>query len=119
MEGPSQQVDGVLQRMLGLEQSVASLEPMTRTLTEPAPAPAAPAEQVVVLSAEANGVPMRTPAAAPPSAAHRYRKGPKPGRKQRARVGRVYPIDRYRRTPQPVWEALFREPGVAAATLPG
>jgi hypothetical protein len=28
-------------------------------------------------------------------------------------VGAVYPIDRYRRTPEQVWEALFREPGAA------
>jgi hypothetical protein len=60
VENPYQQVNGVLQRMLGLEQSVASLEPMTRTMAEAvegywaeqAPAPAARAEQVVVLSAD-------------------------------------------------------------------
>ena len=31
-----------------------------------------------------------------------------------ARVGTVYRIDRDRRTPEQVWEALFREPGAVA-----
>jgi hypothetical protein len=34
VESPYQQMNGVLQRMLGLEQSVASLEQMTRTMAE-------------------------------------------------------------------------------------
>ena len=34
VESPYQQFNGVLQRMLGLEQSVASLEQMTRTMAE-------------------------------------------------------------------------------------
>jgi hypothetical protein len=122
VESPYQQVKGVLQRMLGLEQSVASLEQMTRTMAETvegfwveqAPAPAARAEQVVVLSADGKGVPMRKPAAAPSIAAHQHQKGPKPGRKKMAVVGTVYQIDRYRRTPEEVVEALFREPGAAA-----
>jgi hypothetical protein len=53
VDGPYQPINGVLQRMWGLEQSVASLEPMTRTRgeaiegfgVEQAPAPAARAEQ--------------------------------------------------------------------------
>jgi hypothetical protein len=122
VESPYQQFNGVLQRMLGLEQSVASLEQMTRTMAEavegcwrsPAPAPAARAEQVGVLSADGQGVPMRKPAAAPPMTAHQHRKGPKPGRKKMAWVGTVYPIDRYRCTPEAVVQALFREPGAAS-----
>jgi DNA-binding transcriptional ArsR family regulator len=122
VETPYQQVNGVLQRMLGLKQSVASLEQMTRTLAEAvegywaeqAPAPAARAGQIVVLSADSKGVPMRKPAAAPPIAAHQHQKGPKPGRKKRAVVGTVYQIDRHRRTPEEVVQALFREPGAAA-----
>jgi hypothetical protein len=121
VESPYQQFNGVLQRMLGLEQSVASLEQMTRTMAEavegfwaePTPIPAARAEQIVVLSADGKGVPMRKPAAAPPIAAHQHQKGPKPGRKKMAVVGTVYQIDRYRRTPEEVVEALFREPGTA------
>jgi hypothetical protein len=98
-ESPYQQVTSVLQRMWGLEPSVASFEPM---------------RQVVGLSADSKGVPRRQPAAAPPRAAHQPPKGPKPGRKKRAGVGTVYPSDRPRRTPQEVVQALFRAPGAAA-----
>jgi hypothetical protein len=122
VESPYQQMNGVLQRMLGLKQSVASLEQMTRTMAEAvegfwaeqSPAPAARAEQVVVLSADGKGVPMRKPATAPSIAAHQHQQGPKPGRKKRAVVGTVYQVDRYRRTPEEVVAALFREPGAAA-----
>ena len=126
VESPYQQVNGVLQRMLGLEQSVASLEPMTRTLAaavegywaEQAPAPAARAEPVIVMSADGKGVPMRKPAAAPPMAAHQHQKGPQPGRKKRAVVGTVYQIDPYRRMPEEVLEALFRAPEAAMPSRP-
>jgi hypothetical protein len=119
VESPYQQFNGVLRRMLGLEQSVASLEQMTRTMAEAvegfwaeqAPVPAARADQIVVLSADGKGVPMRKPAAAPPIAAHQHQKGPKPGRKKMAVVGAVYQVDRYQRTPEEVVQALFREPG--------
>jgi hypothetical protein len=122
VESPYQQVKGVLERMLGLKQSVASLEQMTRTMAEAAegfwaeqsPVPVARAEQVIVLSADGKGVPMRKPAAAPPIAAHQHQQGPKPGRKKMAVVGTIYQIDRHRRTPEEVVQALFREPGAAA-----
>jgi len=122
VESPYQQFNEVLQRMLGLEQSVASLEQMTRTMAEAvegfwaeqAPVPAARAEQIVVLSADGKGVPMRKPAATPPIAAHQHQQGPKPGRKKMAGVGAVYQVDRYQRTPEEVVQALFREPGAAA-----
>ena len=122
VESPYQQVAGVLRRMLGLEQSVASLEQMTRTMAEAvegfwaeqSPVPAARTEQVIVLSADGKGVPMRKPATAPPIAAHQHQKGPKPGRKKMAVVGTAYQVDRYQRTPEEVVEALFREPGAAA-----
>jgi hypothetical protein len=119
VESPYQQINGMRQRMLGLEQSVASLEPMTRTMAaavegcwaEQSPVPVARAEQVIVLSADGKGVPMRKPAAAPPMAAHQHQKGPKPGHKKMAMVGTIYQIERYRRTPEQVVEALFHEPG--------
>jgi hypothetical protein len=112
-ESPSQQVNRVVQRRWGLEPSVASLEQMRRTLAEAvegvgaeqSPVPPARAEQLGVLSAEGQGVPRRKPAATAPMAAHQPPKGLKPGRKQRAGVGAVYPMDRYRRTPEDVVEA--------------
>jgi len=125
VENPYQQVNQVLSRILGLEQSVASLEQMTRTVatavddyraTQP-PAPVAEAPQVIVLSGDGKGVPIRKPATAPPISAHDHQPGPKPDRKKMALVGAVYQIDPYPRTPHEVVEALFHDP-VAAPLHP-
>jgi hypothetical protein len=90
VENPYGQVNTVLARILGLTQSVASLEAMTQTLggavvgyaaARPAPAPAT-GGQVVVLSADGKGIPLRKPADAPAIAAHDHARGPnEPGRK--------------------------------------
>ena len=125
VETPYGQVNAVLGRILGLEQSVASLEAMTRTLAgavdgyDAARPPAAPAtgEQIVVLSADGKGVPIRKPADAPAIAAHDHARGPKPDRKKMAVLGAVYQIDPYMRTAGAVVEALFRDP--AAKPEPG
>src|SRR5512144_778628 len=131
VDNPYQQVNQVLLRMLGLEQSVASLEQMTRTLatavddfraTQP-PAPVADASQVLVLSGDGKGVPIRKPATAPPIQAHDPQRGPKPERKKMALVGAVYHIEPYRRTPPEVLAALFHDsatapPGRATAPRP-
>jgi hypothetical protein len=123
VENPYGQVDAVLERILGLKQSVASLETMTRTLagavagyeaTRPAPAPAT-GEQIVVLSADGKGVPLRKPADAPAIAAHDHARGPKPDRKKMAVLGAAYQIDPHVRTPLAVVEALFRDPTVPPA----
>ena len=124
VENPYGQVDAVLGRILGLKQSVASLETMTRTLAgavagyEATRPPAAPATgaQLVVLSADGKGVPLRKPADAPAIAAHDHARGPKPGRKKMAVLGAAYPIEPHVRTPLAVVEALFRDP---AAPTPG
>ena len=123
VENPYQQVNHVLSRILGLEQSVASLEQMTHTLaaavddfraTQP-PTPVAAAAQVIVLSGDGKGVPIRKPATAPPIRTHEHQRGPKPDRKKMALVGAVYQIEPYPRTPHQVVEALFHDP---AATVP-
>jgi hypothetical protein len=118
VENPYGQVNAVLGRMLGLKQSVASLETMTRTLAgavagyEAARPPAATAtgEQIVVLSADGKGVPLRKPADAPAIAAHDHARGPKPDRKKMAVLGAIYQIDPHVRTPLAVVESLFRQP---------
>ncbi len=124
VENPYAQVDAVLERILGLKQSVASLETMTRTLagavagyeaTRPAPAPAT-GEQIVVLSADGKGVPLRKPADAPAIAAHDHARGPKPDRKKMAVLGAAYHIEPHPRTAEAVVESLFRDP---AAPTPG
>jgi hypothetical protein len=118
VEMPYGQVNTVREPMLGLNQSVANLETMSRRLAgqvegfwaaQPAPAPAAEGE-VVVLSADAKGVPMRQSAAVVPIREHLPRPGPKPGRKKMALLGAAYHIEPYVRTPEQVLEALFREP---------
>jgi hypothetical protein len=118
VEMPYGQVNAVLEPMLGLKQSVAGLEQTSRKLAaqvegfwaeQPAPAAALEAE-VVVLSADGKGVPMRKAREAPPISAHAHQRGPKPGRKQMALVGAAYHIEPYLRTPEQILEALFQEP---------
>jgi hypothetical protein len=122
VETPYAQVNAVLARILGLKQSVASLETMTRTLagavagyeaTRPAPPPAT-GEQIVVLSADGKGVPLRKPADAPAIAAHDHARGPKPDRKKMAVLGAAYQIEPHVRTPLAVVETLFRDPATPA-----
>ena len=123
VENPYGQVDAVLERILGLKQSVASLETMTRTLagavagyeaTRPPPAPAT-GDQIVVLSADGKGVPLRKPADAPAIAAHDHARGPKPDRKKMAVLGAASPIEPHVRTPLAVVEALFGDPAATPA----
>ena len=118
VETPYGQVNAVLGRILGLKQSVASLETMTRTLagavegyeaTRP-PAALATGEQIVVLSADGKGVPIRKPSDAPAIAAHDHARGPKPDRKKMAVLGAAYQIEPHVRTPLAVVEALFCDP---------
>jgi hypothetical protein len=118
VEAPYAQVNAVLGRILGLEQSVASLETMTRTLAgavtsyeaaRPVPTPAT-GEQIVVLSADGKGVPIRKPADAPAIAAHDHARGPKPDRKKIAVLGAAYQIEPCPRTAAAVVESLFRDP---------
>src|SRR5512147_1589106 len=127
VETPYQQVNHVLSRIRGLGQSVASLEQMTHTLaaavddfraTQP-PAPVAEAPQLIVLSGDGKGVPLRKPATAPPIRAHDHQRGPKPERKKMALVGAVYQIAPYPRTPHEVVEALFHDPAAAPVRVTG
>lgn len=110
------QAGGTVARMLGLKQSVDSLERMNAQMAESVPAFRAertlpPAEEegdIVVSSADGKGVVMRRVAGeqAPPT--HRT-KGEKASRKEMAIVGAVYSVDAYVRTPQDVVAALFND----------
>jgi hypothetical protein len=103
-----------VQRMLGLKQSVDSLEHMNQEMAQEATTfmltrPLAEAEgEVVVASADQKGIVMRRSADDPPPKAHRT-KGDKASRKRMATVATVYTVDRYRRTPEEVVAALFRD----------
>ena len=112
-----------VQRMLGLAQSVDSLEHMNQEMAEQAttfllnrPQPEAEGE-VVVASADQKGIVMRRSADDPPPKAHRT-KGDKASQKRMTTVATVYTVDRYRRTPEEVVAALFRDAAEPARDRP-
>src|SRR5512147_1050247 len=80
--------------------------------TQP-PAPVAEAPQLIVLSGDGKGVPLRKPATAPPMQAHDHQRGLTPDRQKMALVGAVYQIAPYPRTPHEVGDALFHDPAAA------
>jgi hypothetical protein len=101
-------------RMLGLKQSVDSLEHMNQEmahdvtnfmLTQPVPKQEG---EIVVSTADQKGIVMRRQADDPPPKAHRT-KGDKASQKRMATVGAVYTVDRYVRTPEEVLASLFRD----------
>jgi hypothetical protein len=119
VEGPYAEVTTTLSRILGLSQSVHSLERSNRRLSEAVapfwaaqPVPPAAAEgELVVAGSDGKGVSIRGAKPTPTMAEPPLKCGPKPGRKRMALVGTVYTVDRYVRTPETVLEALFAEPG--------
>lgn len=116
---PAQQF---LDEMLGVKPSVRSLEHMNQTMAEFAanfayqqPAPPADEEgELLVLTGDGKGVPMRREAAA---TSGRRKKGEKTP-KQMAYVGAVYTIDRFVRTPEQVLEELARREQAAQRPAP-
>ncbi len=108
------QAKSTVARMLGLQQSVDSLERMNAQMAQSVEAfraertlpPAAEEGEIVVSSADGKGVVMRRAEGeeAPPT--HRT-KGEKASRKEMAIVGAVYTVDRYVRTHAEVVAALF------------
>jgi len=108
------QVSTTIQRMLGLKQSVDSLEQMNQEMAEPVttfmlnrPQPETERE-VMVASADQKGIVMRRQPGESAASAHRG-KGEKASRKRMATVAAAYSVDRYRRTPEEVVAALFRD----------
>ena len=108
------QASTTVQRLLGLKQSVDSLEHMNQEMAQETTTfmlnrPQPEAEGVmVVASADQKGVVLRRSADNPPPQAHRT-KGDKASQKRMATVATVYPVERYRRTPAEVVAALFRD----------
>ena len=101
-------------RILGLKQSVDSLEHMNQEmakevtnfmLTQPTPQTEG---EIAVASADQKGIVMRRQADDPAPKAHRT-KGDKASQKRMATVATVYTVDRHRRTPEEVVSALFRD----------
>ena len=108
------QARSVVAKILGLKQSVDSLEQMNQQMAVEAPAfllnrplPDT-AGEILVASADGKGIVMRRAADDPAPKAH-LTKGDKASQKRMATVGTVYTVDRYVRTPEQVVAALFRE----------
>lgn len=118
VETPYAQVSATLERILGFSQPMDSLERMNRKMANAVgefwemqpPPPAREAGELVVVTADGKGVPIRCAADQAAIEDHRPKKGPKPNRKKMATLGAVYTIERHRRTPEEVAEALFRDP---------
>jgi hypothetical protein len=110
--GPSAQA---IERILGLRQSVDSLERINEEMSEyvvdfweAQAKPKARAQgEVLVVSGDGKGIVMRRPDKAQVPA-HRH-KGDKASHKRMATVGTAYTVDRYVRTPEEVLAALFRD----------
>jgi len=108
------QASKTLARVLGLRQSVDSLEHMNQEMAEGVttfmlnqPQPEQEG-QIVVASADQKGVVMRRGADDPPPKAHRT-KGDKASQKRMATVVTVYTVDRYPRSAEEIVAALFRD----------
>jgi hypothetical protein len=116
-----------LHDLLGLRPSVRSLEHLSRAVAEPAaafadsrPAPPPAAEgELLVLTADGQGVPMRRPAAAGGRRRHpRRQKGERANKKQMACVGAACTIDRFVRTADDVVEEVRRGQRAAGRPVP-
>jgi hypothetical protein len=114
VEEAFRQASSTVARMLGLQQSVDSLERMNTQMAESVEdfraervlPPAAEEGEIVVGSADGKGVVMRRGEGEKAPPAHRT-KGEKASRKEMAIVGAVYTVNRYVRTPAEVVAALF------------
>ena len=126
LEMPFAQVAASVEKLLGLRQSVHSLERCGRNLSQEVPAfwqaqPVPPAEEegaLLVCSADGKGVPMRQAGEPSPIGAVKPEKGVRPGTKKMALLGAVYSVDAHRRTPEEVFAALFRSANPAPQQPP-
>jgi hypothetical protein len=118
VEQPFGTVAKSLQTLLGLKQSVDTLEHGNQQMAEVAdafraaqPAPDPQVEGELLVATEDNkGVPMVRPVENAPVGAHR-KKGEKANKKQMACIGCVYTVNRHVRTPGELVAVLFREEG--------
>lgn len=123
LEMPFNQVSATIEKILGLRQSVHSLERSGRHLAEEVasfweaqPTPPAEAEgALLVCTADGKGVPMRQSAEQACIDGVKLDKGMRAGSKKMALIGSVYTIEAYLRTPDEVLNALFRTPVTSPA----
>jgi hypothetical protein len=109
-------VGETLLSILGLKQSVDTLERNNQQMAETAPSfrdqqppvEAAKEGELLVVSEDNKGIPMVRPVEEKPVGAHR-KKGEKANKKQMATIGCVYSVDRHVRTPEELLATLFRD----------
>jgi hypothetical protein len=107
----------VIKTILGLSQSVDTLERTNQQMAEAAPVfresqgPVDLAKEgdLLVVTEDNKGIPMVRPVEEKPAGAHRS-KGEKANKKQMACIGCVYSVDRHQRTPEELVATLFRDP---------
>jgi hypothetical protein len=108
-----------LEMILGLSVPVDSLERMNRNMAESVAGfreslkkpPAKEEGEILVVTGDGKGIPMRRPADQRPVGARR-KKGEKANKKQMATLGCVYTVDPKLRTAEDVVKALFREQSI-------
>jgi hypothetical protein len=107
-----------IQRIMGLGQTLGSLEQMNRSMADDVEAfyaaqPVPPPEQeasILVLTADGKGVPMRRdPKQDAPAPSGRLKKGQKAGKKREACVGGVYTVEPFVRTVEDVVNEVLRK----------
>ena len=114
---PYAAVSATLERILGFEQSVHTLERNQREMAAAAedfwnerpPPPPEQEGEILVCTADGKGVPMRGGAKMAAGMEPPATGGMRPGSKKMALLGAVYTIDPLVRTPEQVLEALFAE----------
>src|SRR5262249_23094418 len=123
VEQAFRQAAGTVGRILGLKQPVDSLEHMNQEMAKGVttfminrPQPQAEGE-ILVASADQKGIVMRRAVDDPAPKSHRS-KGDKASKKRMATVATVYSVDRYRRTPEEIVAALFRDAPEPSAKRP-
>jgi len=118
VQGSYEESRRTVERVLGIGQSVRSLEQMNVSMAqsvepfrESQPAPPAKEEgSILVLTADGKGVPMRRDAERdPPAIRGRRQKGEKANKKRMACVGGGYTIDPFVRTAEEVVEEVLRD----------
>jgi hypothetical protein len=115
-----------LRQLLGLSPSVRAAEQMTQRMAADAEAfqvayaapPADEEGELLVVTADGKGVPMRRPLEERARCGPRRTKGEKANKKQMAYVGAVYSIDRFRRTAAEVVDELARKERAASRPEP-
>jgi hypothetical protein len=116
-----------MERILGLGQTIGSLEQMNRGMAEdvdefhdsqPVPSPEQE-DSLLVLTADGKGVPMRRdPKQDAPAPSGRLQKGQKAGKKREACVGGVYTVEPFVRTAQEVVDEVLRKKKKAKRPVP-